>query len=848
MADIRKLLQTIDSLSEATLPADHPDWDLPPAERIARQTARIAADSSADANVWNKGLKAPVGDKKFVGDVHHQDEADDVEELTDFEDDSDKIYIGANVFANWDQFGHPMKVTAIVDDQRVKVQDDFGNVEIMFIKDLEAAESDYEPDEDIYPPTSDHAVTESDESLTEEIRAAFEDYVKNKAAPADEKTRVTITYKDGHTQTKSVTEKERRRYETSDSVEKVEDAKGGKGRLDDTKLSEAPQSMKQALDNTLSKVEPGSKMDKKIKHNNDMVRRFGKGTMTTAPSGYHIDKKGLVKLGEGIFDRFKKPTVQAEKIPDPGKYPDRNNLDAWMEQTVAYYKQEHPESVWQLFCPSMFAYIPVRIRVATNQEIARQHLNAYRQLRDANPEAVKIAKQKLTPESVYPDGPNEDYAKESIGEGAEQPTMPIDMKGKKCLRCKKDTYQERSQHDDYQGTVTCSCRHSVPRWKKVDPKSTVDKGVLDEALGDWILTVHDKFGNMIYTNYYNYREQADSAAAPYRKNGNEISITPGKNVSEGKSENRELWDKINSRGVVPSIDRERYTDLSHEGLEGPFRQKNGQVLYYDPRAGQYYNRDTDMYVDQDDFDAMNEGDEMNEAEAPVNAFGVTMDDEYYDKLHSKHNQAAWEEGQALKYQEEERKRRHAEGIPYVRERPQDEIDAWDRHVAKLRAKQGLGESEITELSDKTLSNYKDKAVASIIPTITQKGDIKKAAKHSRGSTLAQSKLDRLAKIRGTLEKLQDAVKEAKSKVTTRLLNKTRETLRCTILNAKPSAMALLPTPGSPNKIGLFFFLRDKICETLSISFSLPTIGSSLFSKADFVMSIPKLSSTGVSVA
>jgi hypothetical protein len=38
---------------------------------------------------------------------------------------------------------------------------------------------------------------------------------------------------------------------------------------------------------------------------------------------------------------------------------------------------------------------------------------------------------------------------------------------------------------------------------------------------------------------------------------------------------------------------------------------------------------------------------------------------------------------------------------------------------------------------------------------------------------------------------------AKSKVTTRLLNKIRETFRFMIRMAKPSAMADLPTPGSP---------------------------------------------------
>ena len=32
------------------------------------------------------------------------------------------------------------------------------------------------------------------------------------------------------------------------------------------------------------------------------------------------------------------------------------------------------------------------------------------------------------------------------------------------------------------------------------------------------------------------------------------------------------------------------------GLEGPFHYPNGQVLYYDPREGAYYDPTTDFYV------------------------------------------------------------------------------------------------------------------------------------------------------------------------------------------------------------------------------------------------------------
>ena len=49
------------------------------------------------------------------------------------------------------------------------------------------------------------------------------------------------------------------------------------------------------------------------------------------------------------------------------------------------------------------------------------------------------------------------------------------------------------------------------------------------------------------------------------------------------------------------------------------------------------------------------------------------------------------------------------------------------------------------------------------------------------------------------------------------------TIRC----AKPSAIAVLPTPGSPTNIGLFLVRRVKICKTRRISSSRPITGSSL---------------------
>lgn len=41
-----------------------------------------------------------------------------------------------------------------------------------------------------------------------------------------------------------------------------------------------------------------------------------------------------------------------------------------------------------------------------------------------------------------------------------------------------------------------------------------------------------------------------------------------------------------------------------KGLEGPFIYSNGRILYYDPRAGEYWDPKTDFYVDYDEVHAL----------------------------------------------------------------------------------------------------------------------------------------------------------------------------------------------------------------------------------------------------
>ena len=49
---------------------------------------------------------------------------------------------------------------------------------------------------------------------------------------------------------------------------------------------------------------------------------------------------------------------------------------------------------------------------------------------------------------------------------------------------------------------------------------------------------------------------------------------------------------------------DRYKE--RKGLEGPFMTKSGQVVYYDKIYGQYYNSDTDMYIDYETWKKMSD--------------------------------------------------------------------------------------------------------------------------------------------------------------------------------------------------------------------------------------------------
>ena len=86
---------------------------------------------------------------------------------------------------------------------------------------------------------------------------------------------------------------------------------------------------------------------------------------------------------------------------------------------------------------------------------------------------------------------------------------------------------------------------------------------------------------------------------------------------------------------------------------------------------------------------------------------------------------------------------------------------------------------------------------------------------------------------------------ARSRVTTFLSTKFSGTIPLAICCAKPSTIAVFPTPASPISTGLFLVLRQRTCVTRRISSSLPTTGSSSPAFAISVRSRPKALRAGV---
>lgn len=104
---------------------------------------------------------------------------------------------------------------------------------------------------------------------------------------------------------------------------------------------------------------------------------------------------------------------------------------------------------------------------------------------------------------------------------------------------------------------------------------------------------------------------SDAKMRVFGQKGDEVIATADDMESGGTTDGMELYDideklsaadkefhkSVMDKGKVPNLKG----DMGPlPGLEGPFQFRSGAVLYYDPKAGAYYDRGKDMYLDREE--------------------------------------------------------------------------------------------------------------------------------------------------------------------------------------------------------------------------------------------------------
>jgi len=111
------------------------------------------------------------------------------------------------------------------------------------------------------------------------------------------------------------------------------------------------------------------------------------------------------------------------------------------------------------------------------------------------------------------------------------------------------------------------------------------------------------------------KEQAEAYLEKNEKSWLDYEKQKAADAEKAKAEkNKEVGEGYT---VVPGIDKERYQE--RPGLEGPFHAKSGKVVYYDKQEGKYYDPDSDFYISNDDWQAMNEARDDDEDEFEANS-------------------------------------------------------------------------------------------------------------------------------------------------------------------------------------------------------------------------------------
>jgi len=89
----------------------------------------------------------------------------------------------------------------------------------------------------------------------------------------------------------------------------------------------------------------------------------------------------------------------------------------------------------------------------------------------------------------------------------------------------------------------------------------------------------------------------------------------------GSDDEKEMMKKMSNKEFYKYVTRDRHIvpnlkgDMGEiPGMEGPFQFKSGAVLYYDPKAGKYYDRGKDMYLDNEEAAELTMTEDASEVE------------------------------------------------------------------------------------------------------------------------------------------------------------------------------------------------------------------------------------------
>jgi hypothetical protein len=186
--------------------------------------------------------------------------------------------------------------------------------------------------------------------------------------------------------------------------------------------------------------------------------------------------------------------------------------------------------------------------------------------------------------------------------------------------------------------------------------------------------------------------------------------------------------------TVRGYDRERYGELP--GLEGPISTKSGKVLYYDPKEGKYYDRNSDMYLDHEEALAF-----LNEDNGGDVQVTSKKSQRILNQIRQNNPQARNDLEALLMAFEKGQKQDRADIVRLGLENDQEEMDIEDlqRQLDRIKARRGIGEAETNKEKAERAAMAKIQDQFKDMPKYTPQSAEERAKAHKKREAQAMAK-------------------------------------------------------------------------------------------------------------